>query len=130
MQKVTSPEKHVHSHPCQQNGTIYEVIFFVNECLNKLQLPRAPILWPVFNIPRAVFETVLSVLVTHCLEIGNVYISLRFAGRGERWWSGSLAKSVFQCVAEARPWLHLWGQSIRPQGLEVCPGGATLRVSQ
>lgn len=33
----------------------------------------------LFFFPRVA----LSVLVTHCLELGNVYVSLEFAGRGE-----------------------------------------------
>lgn len=46
---------------------------------NELLSPADPVPEPAFNISWAIFflnfpET-LSVLVTHCLEIGNVYVS-------------------------------------------------------
>lgn len=83
--------KHVLGCWCQQNSSVYEIIFSLNECLNELLSPVALIPGSVFNISRALFFWVaLSVLVTHCLEIGNVYISLVLAGRDK--WVGQSPK--------------------------------------
>lgn len=79
--------KHVLSGWCQQNCSVYEIIFSLNERLNEPLSPVDPVPAPVFNISWAIFFffpwVALSVLVTYCLELGNVYVSLEFLGRGE-----------------------------------------------
>ncbi len=100
--------KHVLSGWCQQNCSVYEIIFSLNERLNELLSPVDPVPAPVFNISWAIFFSwvALSVLVTHCLELGNVYVSLEFAGRGKR--RGDKAKFVCDCSAR----LHRCGWPI------------------
>lgn len=65
----------------------------------------------------------LSVLVTHCLELGNVYVSLEFAGRGK----GRVDKAKFVCDCSAR--LHRCGWPITLKSPVGRGGGAGGQVS-
>lgn len=95
---VLAVNKHVLGGWCQQNRSVYEIIFSQNEHLNELLSPVDRVPQPVFNISWATFFwATLSVLVTHCLEIGNVYVSLELE-LAECW--GDQAKFVCDCLAQ------------------------------
>lgn len=109
--------KHVLAGWCQQNCSVYEIIFSLNERLNEPLSPVDPVPEPVFNISRAFFFppwVPLSVLVTHCLELGYVYVSLEFCWqRKEERWQSQVCVWLLGTAALLRltdnTWVARWG---------------------
>lgn len=85
---------------CQQKGSICEIIFSLNERLNEL-LSHVE---PVFNNKKKRIWVALSVLVTHCLEIGSVCFARFFWQRqSEGEWQSQACVRLLSTAAPLRP---------------------------
>lgn len=115
--------EHVLSGWCQQNSSVYEIIFSLNERLNELLSPVDPVPAPVFNISWAIFLPPSGVeRLSHTLS--GTWKCLCFSGVC---WQRRGDKAKFVCDCSAR--LHRCGWLITLKS-PALGGGASPSESQ
>lgn len=107
--------KHVRGGWSQQNGSVYEIIFSLNERPNELLSLVDPVLAPVFNISWAIFFSMNGIeRLSHTLS--GTWKCLCFTGvcwqRQQRRWHSQVCVCVFVCVSATTARLHHCGWPI------------------
>lgn len=112
--------EHVLSGWCQQNSSVYEIIFSLNERLNELLSPVDPVPAPVFNISWAIFLPPSGVeRLSHTLS--GTWKCLCFSGVC---WQRRGDKAKFVCDCSAR--LHRCGWLITLKSPALGGGGKSI----